>query len=450
MYVNDRQVRADAPAGATLLDVLREGCDLTAAKPGCRTGDCGTCMVLVGARSADGQDPVYELHNGCLTTLAMVDGCHVITAEGLAGSGPGPVQRALLDAGAVQCGYCTPGLVVALTWALMTGGDPRRAVAGNLCRCTGYAGIRRAADLLRGPIPLAHLLPDAVLALARTLPVLEPQSLEADAPWVAGATDEIPEHRHAIPVDRRPTLLGRVPELRRIVPMDAGVELGAAVTVARLRASDVVAARWPQLPGYLEQFGSPAVRASATIGGNLVHASPTADLAPPLLAMGTTVLVSGPDGSREVPLQQFFLGYHRVDLRGGEMLRAVRIPDPLPGARLHLERVARRRLDDIASVSLAVLLEGQGVRIAAGGVAPTPLLLTRTADVLHGRRIDAATIRAAIHTLAGEISPIDDVRGSAAYKRSLLGHLLVAALAREDEALAGEVIGLPGRLRSSS
>jgi xanthine dehydrogenase small subunit len=450
VYVNDREVRTRAPAGATVLDVLREELDLTATKPGCRTGDCGACTVLVGSRAADDQQPVYELHNSCLTTLAMVQGCHVVTAEGLVGESLGPVQTALLDAGGVQCGYCTPGVVVALTWAMLSGTDPQRAVAGNLCRCTGYGGIRRAFDRLPRRIPLEALLPEPVLAVAESLPPLDPQSLATGRGWVAGATDEIPEHRHVVPAHRRPTLLGRVPQLRRIEDYGGGIELGSAVTIAELQRSELIVSRWPQLSDHLELFGSPAVRAAGTVGGNLVHASPTADLAPPLLAMAARVVITGPDGQREIALEHFFRDYHEVDLRRGEMLRAVRIPDPVPGARLHLEKIAKRRLDDIASVSLAVLLRGSDpvaeIRIAVGGVAAFPLLLTGTADSLRGRSIDVVAIREAMTVLADEISPIDDVRGSKIYKRRLLGHLLVAALTDGDAHRAAEVITPAGSL----
>jgi xanthine dehydrogenase small subunit len=462
VHINDRVVRTAAPVGSTLLDLLREECDLTASKPGCRTGDCGACMVLVGSRSTDARDPSYELHNSCLTTVAMVAGCHVVTAEGLVGVGLGPVQRALVDSGGVQCGFCTPGFVVALTWALMTGTDPHRAAAGNLCRCTGYAGIRRACTDLAAstrPVALDELLPGPVLQVARALPALEPEPFDGHPHrWLAGATDEIPEHRHATAAHRRPTLLRRVPELCRISAYDGGIELGSAVTAAQVQGDELVAARWPALPEHLEQFGSPAVRASATLGGNLVHASPTADLALPLLAMGASVVLSGPGGHRQVPLESFFLAYRTVDLRRGEVLVAVRIPDPAPGARLHLEKVAKRRFDDIASASIAVQLvaDPAGVlsdlRIAAGGVAPIPLLLTRTAEVLRGTRPDVRTIRRALAALAAEVTPIDDVRGSAAYKRALLGHLLVAALTDGRPDLAAEVLvltGPPGRSRPS-
>jgi xanthine dehydrogenase small subunit len=454
VWINDHVVRTSVPVGSTLLDLLRERCDLTGTKPGCRTGDCGACLVLVGARSEGSVDPQYELHTSCLTTVAMVAGCHVITAEGLAGDELGPVQRALIDAGGVQCGFCTPGLVVALTWALMAGTDPRRAAAGNLCRCTGYAGIRRACDQLAaepGPVPLDALLPGPVLRVARDLAPLVPEPFDGHPRrWLAGATDEIPEHLHATAPHRRPTLLRRVPELCRITEVPGGVELGSAVTAAEVQGSPLIAERWPSLPGHLEQFGSPAVRASATLGGNLVHASPTADLALPLLAMGASVVVSGPGGQREVPLERFFLAYRTVDLRHGEVLLAVRIPDPPPGSRLHLEKVAKRRFDDIASASIAVRadLDATGtvtdVRIAAGGVAPIPLLLTRTADVLRGSRPDLTVIRRAVAVLAEEIAPIDDVRGSATYKRRLLGHLLVAALAGDDLDLAAQALDLTG------
>jgi xanthine dehydrogenase small subunit len=454
VWINDHVVHASVPVGSTLLDLLREDCDLTGAKPGCRTGDCGACMVLVGARPEGSADPVYEVHNSCLTTVAMVAGCHVITAEGLADGALGPAQRALVDAGGVQCGFCTPGLAVALTWALMSGTDPRRAAAGNLCRCTGYAGIRRAADQLAaapGPVPLDALLPEPVLRVARTLAPLDPEPFDGHPRrWIAGATDEIPEHRHATAPHRRPTLLRRVPELCRITEIPGGVELGSAVTAAEVQGSPLIAERWPSLPDHLEQFGSPAVRASATLGGNLVHASPTADLALPLLAMGASVVVSGPGGHREVPLERFFLAYRTVDLRHGEVLLAVRIPDPPPGSRLHLEKVAKRRFDDIASASIAVRRDQDpsgtltDVRIAAGGVAPIPLLLTRTADVLRGSRAEVAVIRRALAVLADEVAPIDDVRGSAAYKRRLLGHLLVAALAGDDHHLAVQALDLTG------
>ncbi|MCU0301419.1 MAG: FAD binding domain-containing protein [Candidatus Nanopelagicales bacterium] len=449
LHCNDGELRTSAPAGTPLLEVLREQAGLTAAKPGCGTGDCGACLVLLGARAAPGATPVYELHHACLTTVAMAEGGHVVTAEGLVGEELGPVQRALLHAGAVQCGYCTAGLVVGLTWALLAGVEPRRAALGNLCRCTGYGGIRRACDVLasHGAWSLGELLPAGTRAVAARLPVRAPQHLSLDERrWVAGGTDEIPEHRHQLVAHRRPTLLRRVPDLGGIAGEPRGLRLGAAVTVAEIQGSALVERRWPGLAEHLDRFGSPAVRAAATLGGNLVHASPTADLAIPLLAMGAVVVLAGPHGTREVPLDRFHVGYHRTERRRDEVLVAVRIPDPPAGAVLHLEKVAKRPHDDIASVSLAMRAVAvperrlAAVRVAAGGVAPTPLLLVRTAAALEGAAGEVDRARVALGVLGAEIAPIDDLRGSAAYKRALLGHLLLAALDRWHPGVATAVL----------
>ncbi|HEX6887845.1 MAG TPA: FAD binding domain-containing protein [Candidatus Nanopelagicales bacterium] len=454
LHINDGDVRSSAAAGSPLLDVLREEAGLTAAKPGCRTGDCGACAVLLGWREPGADLPHYELHNACLTPVAMAAGCHVITAEGLAGppgTELGAVQRAMLDAGAVQCGYCSPGLVVALTWALLTGVSPRRAALGTLCRCTGYGGIRRACDALAQPGPRSpgELLPPGVLAKSASLAPLPRVPWEqARGSWLAGGTDELPEHLHRAASHRRTTWLRRVEGLGAIAVGTHGIVLGAATTIAELQASPAVAERWPALVAHLELFGSPAVRQAATVGGNLAHAAPTADLAVALLAMGAVVELRGAaGGSRSMPLEDFFLGYHRTARGRDELVVAVQVPDPVPGSRLHLAKVAKRAHDDIATVSLAVRarVDGQGrvgeFRAAAGGVAPIPLLLPATAAALLGQHLDAATARAAMAPLALEVAPIDDLRGTADYKRALLGHLLLGALDTWCPGLAAAVLG---------
>lgn len=431
-YVNERRAEVAADPGAVLLDVLRDHLRLTGAKPGCRTGDCGACAVLVGIRRSGESAPVFELRNSCLTTLATVAGSHVITAEGLRVGGP--VHRALKQAGAVQCGYCSPGMAVALTWALLSGTDPTEAVQGNLCRCTGYGGIRRACALLPADLAPADLLPGPVLEVAAGVPAIVDEQLDG-RPLVAGGTDLVPAHGDEPTGDAEVLVLRRVPELTRIRAADGELVIGGAVTVAQLAADPQVAARWPSLPVHLRRFGSPAVRAAATVAGNLVNGSPAADLAPVLLVLGGRVELRGEGGSRAVGLEDFYRGYRRVDLRPGEVVAAIHVPDPPSGSRLHLEKIAKRGYDDIASVSLAVLrTPGGPMRIAAGGVGPTPLLLPRTAAMLGGDLSDLAVLRAAWAVLATEVSPIDDLRGSAAYKRALLQHLLLAAL---DDAVPG-------------
>lgn len=451
LRINDRVLDTARPADTRLLDFLRDALALTASKPGCGSGDCGACLVLVGERQDADAPARYVTMNSCLLSLAQVDGAHVITAEGLAADGP--VQRALVDAGAIQCGYCTPGFAIALTAAWLAGEAPTDAVAGNLCRCTGYGGIRRACARLAeedggaatcnaggrtlDDARAAGLLAPGVAAIGDLLPVAAPMTLRdaLDRGALAGATEWVPRHPHAPHRRSAPVLLRRVPELARITAEQDGLCIGAAITVAELRTNPQVAAHWPALPGFLERFASPSIRHLATIGGNLANASPVADLAVLLLAMGASVLLDGRDGRRTLPLAAFFEGYHDTALRPEEMLVAVRVPQPEASTVLSFEKVARRRLDDMAIVNSALCVTRDAeqrivaIHLAAGGVGPVPLLLTHTMAALAGRQADGDTVRAALATIDADIAPQDDLHGSAAYKRRLLRHLVLAQLA---------------------
>ncbi len=449
-----------------LLDFLRDDAGLTAAKPTCRTGDCSACLVLLGEIPAGEIEPRYRVVNTCLLTTGRTAGCHVITTEGLTGAGPSrppapslgapalspgvtapltPVQRTLLEQGGIQCGYCTPGVVIALTAGLINGTPLEAAVSGNLCRCTGYAGIRRACALLEAQFPRRRLtlaeaaslgiLPAAVAEAARALAPQHPEPLRppGEETVVGGATDLAVQR----PQDTGPRLRAhRVPGLRGITLEGGHLRIGGAVTVAELQESPLVAAAWPALGPFLDQFASPGIRNSATIGGNIVNASPAADLTVVLLALGADVALAGPNGGRTVPLHAFHLGYRVTDLHPHELLTAIRIPRNGDGAfRLHALKVARRAHDDITSVTSA-LVAGPGaegrfgeVRFSAGGVAPVPLLLSDVAAALTGRPATVATVQAALPVLDDAVTPIDDVRGSARYKRDLLRHQLVAHLA---------------------
>lgn len=443
LVLNDALV-ALPPADTGLLAWLR-GRGLTGAKPTCLGGDCGACQVLVGSWLSGDDAPTYRAVTSCLLTTRLVEDCHVVTVEGLDAAAPTPVQAALVDEGAIQCGFCTPGLVVALTAGLLAGVPAREAAAGTLCRCTGYAGVRRACDRLDARFPavprtLAEaaalgLVPDAVARAGAALRPLVPDPVRPDAAAVGGHTDAAlapPSPGPAAP-DRR---LTRDPALRGVTADADTLTLGAATTVADLRAHPAVARAWPALAAFLDRFASPGVRGLATVGGNLAHASPVADLAVVLLALGAGLTLEGPEGRRDLPLDAFFLAYRRTALRPGEVVAAVRIPaNPDGAARLHAEKVARRSHDDIASVTSALVVTGGDdrtlgdVALSAGGVAPVPTLLDRTAAALTGCPLEPAAVRDALAGLAGEIAPIDDVRGSAAYKARLLRHVVLAHLA---------------------
>jgi xanthine dehydrogenase small subunit len=325
--------------------------------------------------------------------------------------------------------------------------SPQQAVAGSLCRCTGYVAIRSAlaqlgtsdADVANGTIPdplRRHAMSELA---ARTTP--DHPTLGEGLPEnvIAGATDWTPAHRHRTRAGRAPLLLRRIPQLRSIGSTpDGGLAVGAAATVAELAESPLIVAHWPELPGYLDLFASPSIRNMATIGGNLANGSPSADLAVILLALGATLdLRHGPE-QRTISLVELHIGHHLLALKPGELIVAVNIPPRPPGAICSFDKVARRRSDDVAAVNLASLgwLGADGriadLRIAAGGVAATPKLLVSPADVLTGHIADPLRFAFAVQAIADVIAPIDDVHGRATYRRRLLTHLLAAQLSRID------------------
>lgn len=429
-----------------LLNFVRNQHGLTAAKPGCGTGDCGSCLVLVGEKAPGETQARYRTVNSCLMTLADAEGCHIITPEGLNGEALSPVQLALVEYGAVQCGYCTPGLVVALTGALLNGESPVEAAEGNLCRCTGYAGIRRACEdldtqFIRRGRTLAEAAESGLLsapvaaASAGLKPLAEEKqpTIGSHLRFRAGNTDLGVQHAHQADDATASLRLHRVPSLRAITLHEHHVSVGAAVTLDELRQDSTLLEEWPLLGHFLNQFASPSIRHMATVGGNLVNASPVADLAVLLLAMDAELVLQSASHERLCPLADFYLAYHQTALRPDELLTAIRIPRNTDvSRRLHAEKVSKRERDDIATVNSAMTVSNGlpgyfgEVRISAGGVASFPKLLMATSAFLSGKPVNAAIIREAMTHLDGEIAPIDDLRGSADYKRRLLKHLLLA------------------------
>lgn len=437
---------AGTPTHANALDFLR-GLGLTGAKEGCAEGECGACAVMVAR--PDGERTRWTPVNACLVPALALDGQEVVTAEGL-GSPEHlhPVQAGLAAAGGSQCGYCTPGFACSMAAeyyrparAEGAEGFDLHAIAGNLCRCTGYRPIRDAAQALGSPAPgdplaerQASPAPAAVATrvdgFARPADLDEALALLAehpDAVVVAGSTDWGVEAN--LRGRRAPYVVSvdRLPELRAVGP-GGPIEIGAALTLSEVEAAlgDTV----PLLAEVWPVFASPLIRNGATIGGNLATASPIGDLAPALLALDATLVLASADGDREVALADFFTGYRETVLRSGELIRAVRVPTPLAG-HTTFRKVAKRRYDDISSVAVAVALEvvdGTVVtaRIGLGGVAATPLRARATEAALEGRPWTEQTVESASRVLAGEGTPIDDQRASAAYRAAMLGNALRA------------------------
>lgn len=443
------------------LDWIRGVAGLKGTKEGCREGDCGACLVLLGGPDAEGCMEWYSA-TSCTMAMSDLDGRHIITIEGLASAGLTAVMTAMLDTGASQCGFCSPGFVLALTGCLISGQaidavSMMTAVEGNLCRCTGYGSIRRAAEGLAAdfrslpaelPQRLDYLAERGVLPAslasymiaapepAATMEGLEPVS--DGTTLIGGGTDFFV--RHPDPDAELSTMMvDRSPGARRIVRIQADgqdwLELGAAVTMREFFSSPLVGELVPGIAVFEAEIASPPIRNRATLAGNIANASPIADMTTMLLALDASLVLRA-EADRVLSLSKFFLGYKKIDLRSGELIAAIRLP--WCAWRFNFEKAAKRARLDIATVNsaLGLCLDASGtvlkVACSAGGIAATPLRLEAVEALLLGTRLPPergalAGLFAAAGRLAAEAgTPMSDVRGSSQYRRRLMERMLWA------------------------
>lgn len=508
IFVNDRWIEPKTSYGAPALDFIRGELGLTGTKEGCREGDCGACAVLVGEMAAGGglaacamlpKVARYRAVPSCLLALGELDGKHLITIEGLAAlatanaaasdaatsaasDGLTPVMRAFLEENASQCGFCSPGFVIALTSWLAAPGKPdlagaMTAVDGNLCRCTGYGAIRRAAERLAkefADLPQGEAARLAALVERGVLPAsalqyaaeaeqrpreqrpLEPRATTAPQPAIAlgGGTDfyvRTPDPAG----DFQPLLLRSAPGFSGIEAVErdgkSWLRAGAATTVSDFFASPLIHSAAPGIGAFEGDFASTLIRNMATLGGNIANASPVGDLTSMLIGLGAILEVGGlapaspaaPD-VRYVPIEDFFLGYKKIDLREGEVIRAILMEAERPEAPLlfSFEKIAKRKKLDIAAVNTALSFRieagsARGARLSAGGVAAVPTLLKGASAALEGERVDrrdpaalARLARKVAEAAEAEVRPIGDVRGSAEYRKRMTGRLVLAHFVR--------------------
>jgi len=443
LTVNGRRLPIDpSRSGQTLLELLREQ-GLTGAKEGCAEGECGACAVAVVAPAAQGS--TYRVVNSCLMPALDAADREVLTVESLASGGVlAAPQRAIAEAGGSQCGYCTPGFVVSLFTEYYRPGrsgpcDPL-AMAGNLCRCTGYRPIRDAALSLGAPEPgpFQDRLTRPALPLTRVSSngYVRPTSLDElvatlgsapDARVLAGATDlGVAANLH----DRRwPCLvsIAAVPELQAFEQTPDAVAIGAGLSLTE------VGERWTSAPPavgeWLALFASPPVRNRATLGGNLATASPIGDAAPLLLALNASLRLAGPGGWRLVPLSSFFTAYRQTVLNAAEVIVSIEIPRPYP-QHLRFYKVAKRRLDDISTVAAAISMDLDARRrisrlqLAFGGVAATPIRVHAAEAAVVGEPWNESTAERAADLVDGLLSPLSDHRGSSEYRRGVSASLV--------------------------
>jgi xanthine dehydrogenase small subunit len=425
----ERVSLAGEKATRTLLTWLRETRALVGTKEGCAEGDCGACTVVLADLDAAGKLR-YQPVNACILCIGALEGKEVITVEGLKrGHELHPVQKAMVDCHGSQCGFCTPGFVMALHAQYKSGtpADLRDAIAGNLCRCTGYRPILEAGERARALAnreeetaddaerqQCIEALPREPVRLGGFFSPLGTSELAAflvdhpQATILAGGTDAglliTKQHRDLDEV----AYIGRVAELRQLKDFPTHLEIGGAVTYAE--AYEALARIHPDIGELLRRLGAVQVRAAGTLAGNIANASPIGDSMPVLLALDAILILQKGDVSREARLANFYTGYRKTLLQAGEFIRAIRVPKLKKGARFAVFKVSKRFDQDISSVCAAFHVHEGKARFGFGGMAATPAR-ARQAEAAYAKGVEAACAG-----LAADFSPISDQRASAWYR----------------------------------
>jgi xanthine dehydrogenase small subunit len=446
---------------STILDWLRLEERSTGTKEGCAEGDCGACTVVI-ARENGGRLS-YQPVNSCIAMLGQLDGGDLITVEDLANQEAlHPVQEAIAAGHGSQCGFCTPGIVMSLFVHYHSGsgrterGTINDALAGNLCRCTGYRSILDAArQACNGPMMDRFAASEpATLAALQTLkddvdiiigdqtrffasPASEASlaslyQAHPDATLIAGATDVGLWVTKKLAAIEKLIHLGRA----RLDDVEADADafhIGASVSLAR--ATPFLGSIDPDIAEILRRFGSAQIRAVGTVGGSIANASPIGDLAPLFIALDATIELRKGDRIRPLPLENYFLSYGKQDRAPGEFIRRLIVPRLPPGTFFRAFKISKRFDEDISTVLGAFRIgvaDGRiaSARIVFGGMAATPKRAAAVERQLVGSALhDAGAWKIATGYLAEDFTPLTDVRGSASYRMGVAGNILIKALA---------------------
>lgn len=447
----------DLPPGTVLLDYIRYHNHLHGTKIGCREGDCGACTVLIGEVKND--QLTYQSMTSCLLPIGNAQGKHVVTIEGINMEGLNPVQQAMADEGATQCGFCTPGFVMSLAGFCLSDKEPSNqnaiaAVDGNICRCTGYKSIERAAykiaTLLQqrnGETPTQFvsdhkILPSYFSGIKERLEKLTNAPQTNGLPtancqlltFLGGGTDlYVQKHDEMTHPEASGSIgfLFDTPVLNGIQKEGTRCLIGPSVTVSDLKQSPIIQDAFPKFQQYAKLVSSTPIRNMATIAGNFVNASPIGDFTIFFLALDAQLILQNGDQQRTLPLRKFYKGYKQLDKQPEEHIAQIQIELPGTNSLFHFEKVSKRTNLDIASVNSAIhlIMDGNTISnagLSAGGVGPVPLFMQKTSAFLIGKSISEELVEQTIELAQTEISPISDARGTADYKRLLLSQLIKA------------------------
>jgi xanthine dehydrogenase small subunit len=445
--LNNKLVQTENHPGTTLLDFIRYKMNLPGTKIGCREGDCGACTVLEG--TLENNKVKYKSIVSCLTPLGNVQGKHIVTIEGINMKELSPVQNALVDHAATQCGFCTPGFVMSLTGHSLSEepSDKEKAIAaisGNICRCTGYKSIEEAAGSISVLLKVKNInnpikwlvdnkhLPEYFLEIGRRLTEIKKNNLETsfNAKIISGGTDLMVQRPEEI-AETDINLLYNREDLIGIKKEKESINIGSASNASEIMKSSVMQEYFPDIRSYFKLISSEQIRNMGTIAGNFVNASPIGDLSIFFLALNADIILKESKSRRRLPLKDFFLDYKKLNLNKEEYIESVVLPVPKQKFLFNFEKVSKRTHLDIASVNTAIYLQLkddmiEACVVSAGGVSAIPKYLSKTSAYLIGKKITNGTVIKANEIIQEEISPISDVRGSAEYKRLLLRQLLFA------------------------
>ena len=461
LFVNGKPCRVSGEKTFwTLSDYLRIELGLVGTKIVCSEGDCGGCSVLIGRRQVDSRQLHYQSADSCILFMHQLDQTHVVSIEGLGTPNElSAVQKSMIDCHGSQCGYCTPGFVVAMHGLFeeqdracrkrdqaLCEDSLRLGLSGNLCRCTGYVQIVNAGravspsevpemnqwypaepmlvafdDLDEQPIQI-HSGEHHVFVPNTLQQTLDFKANNPAARIVSGATDVGVQHNHGRPRAKTTLCLSQVNELSNIVRHDDALQIGCCATWTQILPHAVEL--YPDFAEVLLRFGSPQIRNFGTFGGNLANASPIADSIPFLYAMDATLILLSSQGERQVPIRDFYLGYKQLDLRDNEIIASIRCPIVGKNETLKLYKVSKRRDMDISTFTAAFLIGQQDntithARVAIGGAGPTVLRAPKAETAMTDQPLSLETMCRAGVIARDEITPISDVRGSDAYRYQL-------------------------------
>lgn len=461
-FLNGQAKSLDIAPGLSSLDLLNKELHLYGTKCSCNEGDCGACTVVL-AHPFEG-NIIYEAINSCLYPAARLHGKHLITIEGLGSDAElHPIQKAILEHHASQCGYCTPGFVMSMFALFASTQNPDReaimsALEGNLCRCTGYQSILEAAleialnhdpasivpawcrelepELFAFNTPLetinrsvaSHFLIDNYYKATNTQELLALLAAHPEASLIAGGTDIMVQVNISRKHFKALIDLGDIPELQKISIRPDGLHIGSGVSYSQIKDSGIVRGDFPALIEMIRLIASKQIRNFGTLAGNIANASPIGDSLPLLLVYDAMLILESARGLRELPLQEFFLAYRKTALNPGEYIREIILPIPPRSAFIRAKKSTKRKSVDIASVVSAMRIDcasGKVVKavLAFGGVAATPMISSRFEALM--KQDNPLSAEDIAKTVAEEFKPLSDVRGSAECRSQMvINHIL--------------------------